>query len=64
MGTELRLDPELAAVVERSRRRARELGELPRPLAAAPDAAVISKRPGRSSPAGFVTAATRPQSPP
>ena len=42
MGTELRLDPELAAVVERSRRRARELGELPRQRAAAPDAAVIS----------------------
>lgn len=29
MGTELHLDPELAAVVERSRRRARELSELP-----------------------------------
>ena len=30
MATELRLDPELAAVVERARRRAREMGELPR----------------------------------
>ncbi|MGH9245229.1 MAG: hypothetical protein ACRD29_13120 [Acidimicrobiales bacterium] len=30
MGTKLRLEPELAAVVERARRRAEEMGELPR----------------------------------
>ena len=30
MATTLRLDPELAAVVERARRRAEEMGELPR----------------------------------
>jgi hypothetical protein len=30
MVTELRLDPELAAVVERARRRAEETGEFPR----------------------------------
>ncbi|MGH9055509.1 MAG: hypothetical protein ACRDYY_06535 [Acidimicrobiales bacterium] len=30
MATELHLDPELAAVVEHARRRARETGELPR----------------------------------
>jgi hypothetical protein len=30
MATKLRLDPELAAVVERARRRAEEMGEVPR----------------------------------
>lgn len=30
MATKLHLDPELAAVVERARRRAEEMGELPR----------------------------------
>lgn len=42
MSTELRLDPELATVVERSRRRARELGELPHQGATVPVAAAIS----------------------
>lgn len=40
MSTEFRLDPELASVVERSRRRARELGELPHRPAVRVEAAI------------------------
>jgi len=41
MATGLRLDPEFASVLERSRRRAHELGEFPR-TAAKPAATAVS----------------------
>lgn len=43
MSTELHLDPELASVVERSRRRARQLGELPHRAVAPVETAISAE---------------------
>jgi len=61
MATELPLDPEFAAIVERARRRAVESGEIP--ARGGSSNRQFPWRLGRSSPSGCVAAATRRRSP-